>query len=120
MTQIVEINVEDTLAPRPTRSLAQFGPYRPFSEIFERDGRWLMGPSLLGDIVAYIEKIEPTFRVVARGHRVELNFPFPWIENAVDGRLYPITNIFPDEVLVAFYGRLEAIVGRRAEVLAIE
>ena len=114
---IVYVDTALTLAPKPTNSylLAPIaGPFRPYAQIFEREGRWLMGPGILSDIVAYFKYIDG-FIAVFRGQEIAVELPLPLIQDVITGETVSVYWALPEEVRLIFEERCQVVINRRAE-----
>lgn len=81
-----------------------------FAEIWERDGRWLLGPGLLGDVIEFLRGRAP---IVSPSDRdpstVNLQIPMPHVRDDVSGELRSVYYAVPRELQPIFAERCSLI-----------
>jgi hypothetical protein len=116
-TPITYVDTTLTLAPEPTNShllAPTAGPFQPYAQIFEREGRWLIGPGLLSDIVAYLKYVGG-FIAVFRRQELAVELPLPLIRDEITDELAGIYWAIPEELRLIFEDRCQVVINRRAE-----
>lgn len=81
--------------------------YKPYSHIWELDAQWLMGRSILRDIVDHWRTNLPTPSASGSSVSIEAQYPTVWDE--ITGRRVAITNFIPEELIAVFNDRVGEI-----------
>lgn len=88
--------------PAPFERRKRPGP--TYEEIFEQDGRWLLGRHVLADIVNFARG--KTLEVKGNGSMLELSIPLPYVRNAVNGDIVDVIRALPPEMAAILIDRL--------------
>ena len=81
-----------------------------FAEIWEQDGRWLIGPGLLGDIIEHLRGRGPiALRDPFDSNQVNLQIPLPTVRDEISGDQVSIGLFVPEELLPIFNDRCSLI-----------
>lgn len=91
-----------------TRAFQQYGtPAMTYEEIFESDGRWLLGKSILSDVVSFVRG-KPLVAVRDREDlsRLNIEIPLPTVRDEITNELVSIAYMVPPELQEVFIGQL--------------
>lgn len=98
----IHVDADAMRAPLPTRNIT-LPPFRPFSELFEQDGAWIMGRPMLETLIDYcrgkhlcvtIDPVTPTTATVV--------MPMPYQIDDATGVAYPLHAWVPDDLQETF------------------
>lgn len=89
-----------------------------FEKIWERDGRWIGGPDLLGKVVVFLrDKSVFAKRDEIDKSRLNIEIPLPEVRNEIDGRMVPIFLMVPEELQEIFMAKChEVLLTRKPDV----
>lgn len=81
-----------------------------FSEIWEQDGRWLMGPGLLGDIIEHLRDRAPVAAADPRNpNAIDVSIPLPCVTDEISGEQCSVYCMVPEELQGIFADRCNRI-----------
>jgi len=90
-------------------TLPEYGA--PYPEIFERDGRWLMGPEMLGTIISYARGKAPKMTCAPESaSTLIMAVPLPKLLDEVSGNQVDIIEFVPEELRQTVLQRLSIAV----------
>lgn len=91
-----------------TEAVHKYGkPVMTYEEIFESDGRWILGKSILSDVVDFVRgKPLAAVRDSQDPSRLNIEIPLPTVRDEISGGVYSVAYMVPPELQNVFIRQL--------------
>ncbi len=106
------VRVSDDIRHGPSEEDCDPTPTRSFSEIWEQDAQWLMGPGLLSDVVHFLKGKSMAARMDPGRNAMDVFVPLPTVLDAISGERVQVDAAIPEALQPIFadcIGRIASV-----------